>query len=163
MGFYLNKVCVVTHLATNINNRCVLMSLICVKSKLCLQGHVKCVATVCQRYTSQRVSSDLKSNHARIAKQRIQLQFNSSIKLPKKKSWSSTAVLEALESTVGSGTIPPHNYAGSPHYFGGSPPDRKILLAAHEKGVQAADYVIKNHPQYFVHDFDADNINTWLP
>ena len=41
---------------------------------------------------------------------------------------SSTAVLEALENTVGSETIPPHDYAGSPHYFGGSPIDRKNLL-----------------------------------
>ncbi|KAI4818685.1 hypothetical protein KUCAC02_003987 [Chaenocephalus aceratus] len=81
------------------------------------------------------------------------------IVIPRKKTWSKEAVLEALSSTVGRDpTAYPYNFQDDPFLSPRTVNEFKLYSLSKESGRSAAKFFINNNPKYFTTDFAEPHI-----
>ncbi|XP_035505305.1 pentatricopeptide repeat domain-containing protein 3, mitochondrial [Scophthalmus maximus] len=86
------------------------------------------------------------------------------IVIPRKKTWSKEAVLEALASTVSSNpTAYKYQFQDDPYLSPRSSTEFSLFLFAHESGRSAAKYFINNNPKFFTKDFAEPHIPCLMP
>uniref|UniRef100_A0A665T929 Small ribosomal subunit protein mS39 n=1 Tax=Echeneis naucrates TaxID=173247 RepID=A0A665T929_ECHNA len=87
-----------------------------------------------------------------------------SIVIPRKKTWSKEAVLEALASTVGRDTTAyPYQFQDDPYLSPRTPNEFKLYYLSKESGRSAAKYFINNNPKFFTKDFAGPHIPCLMP
>jgi len=112
--------------------------------------------------TTHRCITNVATNNVEFDPQKmIKKQLACGVKINKKKSWSSTAVLEALEGTIGSSPTPGYEMISSPHFHISN--QRKNNIKYKKSGIEAANYAIANITDSFKHSWDSgENIEIWL-
>uniref|UniRef100_A0A3P8WXT6 Small ribosomal subunit protein mS39 n=1 Tax=Cynoglossus semilaevis TaxID=244447 RepID=A0A3P8WXT6_CYNSE len=91
-------------------------------------------------------------------------ESDENIILPRKKTWSQVAVLEALSSTVGRDpTMYNYRFQDDPFLSPRSFPESKLFSKAQESGKAAAKYFIDSHPKFFTKDFAEPHIPCLMP
>ncbi|KAK5865224.1 hypothetical protein PBY51_016405 [Eleginops maclovinus] len=86
------------------------------------------------------------------------------IVIPRKKTWSKEAVLEALSSTVGRDpTAYPYNFQDDPFLSPRTMNEFKMYSLSQESGKSAAKFFINNNPKYFTRDFAEPHIPCLMP
>ncbi|KAL3045277.1 hypothetical protein OYC64_013523 [Pagothenia borchgrevinki] len=86
------------------------------------------------------------------------------IVIPRKKTWSKEAVLEALSSTVGRDpTAYPYNFQDDPFLSPRTVNEFKLCSLSKESGKSAAKFFINNNPKYFTTDFAEPHIPCLMP
>ncbi|XP_034078692.1 pentatricopeptide repeat domain-containing protein 3, mitochondrial-like, partial [Gymnodraco acuticeps] len=86
------------------------------------------------------------------------------IVIPRKKTWSKEAVLEALSSTVGRDpTAYPYNFQDDPFLSPRTVNEFKLYSLSKESGRSAAKFFINNNPKYFTTDFAEPHIPCLMP
>ncbi|KAK1887482.1 Pentatricopeptide repeat domain containing protein 3 mitochondrial [Dissostichus eleginoides] len=86
------------------------------------------------------------------------------IVIPRKKTWSKEAVLEALSSTVGRDpTAYPYNFQDDPFLSPRTVNEFKLYSLSKESGTSAAKFFINNNPKYFTTDFAEPHIPCLMP
>ncbi|XP_035525803.1 pentatricopeptide repeat domain-containing protein 3, mitochondrial [Morone saxatilis] len=86
------------------------------------------------------------------------------IVIPRKKTWSKEAVLEALASTVSRDpTAYPYQFQDDPYLYPRTSSEFRINSLAQESGRSAAKYFINTHPKFFTKDFAEPHIPCLMP
>ncbi|MEQ2225447.1 hypothetical protein ILYODFUR_017515 [Ilyodon furcidens] len=86
------------------------------------------------------------------------------IVIPRKKSWSSEAVLEALASTVHRDpTAYPYQFQDDPYLSPRTSTEFKLFSLSQESGRAAAKYFVNNNPKFFTKDFAEPHIPCLMP
>ncbi|XP_075904319.1 small ribosomal subunit protein mS39 [Nelusetta ayraudi] len=86
------------------------------------------------------------------------------IVIPRKKTWSKEAVLEALASTVSQDpTAYPYQFQDDPYLTPRTLPEFKLYSLSIESGRSAAKYFIDNNPKFFAKDFAEPHIPCLMP
>ncbi|KAM4586071.1 small ribosomal subunit protein mS39 [Fundulus diaphanus] len=86
------------------------------------------------------------------------------IVIPRKKSWSSEAVLEALASTVHRDpTAYPYQFQDDSYLSPRTSAEFKIYSLSQESGRAAAKYFVNNNPKFFTKDFAEPHIPCLMP
>ncbi|XP_069571831.1 small ribosomal subunit protein mS39 [Brachyistius frenatus] len=87
-----------------------------------------------------------------------------SVVVPRKKTWSSEAVLEALASTVSRDpTAFPHQFQDDPFLSPRTFTEFKLFSLSQESGRSAAKYFVNNNPKFFTKDFAEPHIPCLMP
>ncbi|XP_037531339.1 pentatricopeptide repeat domain-containing protein 3, mitochondrial [Nematolebias whitei] len=87
-----------------------------------------------------------------------------SVIIPKKKTWSKEAVLEALASTVNRDpTVYPYQFQDDAFLSPRTPLEFRLFSLSQESGRSAAKYFIKNNPQLFTNDIAEPHIPCLMP
>uniref|UniRef100_A0AAQ5YD77 Small ribosomal subunit protein mS39 n=2 Tax=Amphiprion ocellaris TaxID=80972 RepID=A0AAQ5YD77_AMPOC len=87
-----------------------------------------------------------------------------SIVIPRKKTWSKEAVLEALASTVGRDpTAYSYQFQDDPYLSPRSAVEFKLYSLSQESGRSAAKYFINSNPKFFTKDFAEPHIPCLMP
>ncbi|XP_076596000.1 small ribosomal subunit protein mS39 isoform X1 [Chaetodon auriga] len=86
------------------------------------------------------------------------------IVIPRKKTWSKEAVLEALASTVGRDyTAYPYLFQDDPYLSPKNSSEFKLYSLSHESGRSAAKYFVDSNPKFFTQDFAEPHIPCLMP
>ncbi|XP_054453669.1 pentatricopeptide repeat domain-containing protein 3, mitochondrial [Anoplopoma fimbria] len=86
------------------------------------------------------------------------------IVIPRKKTWSKEAVLEALASTVSRDpTAHPYLFQDDPYLSPRTNPEFKLYSLSQESGRSAAKYFVNNNPKFFTKDFAEPHIPCLMP
>nr|XP_033488912.1 pentatricopeptide repeat domain-containing protein 3, mitochondrial [Epinephelus lanceolatus] len=86
------------------------------------------------------------------------------IVIPRKKTWSKEAVLEALASTVGRDpTAYPYEYQDDPYLAPRTTAEFKLFSLSQEAGRSAAKYFVNSNPKFFTKDFAEPHIPCLMP
>nr|XP_020451103.1 pentatricopeptide repeat domain-containing protein 3, mitochondrial [Monopterus albus] len=90
--------------------------------------------------------------------------FAETIVIPRKKTWSKEAVLEALASTVSRDpTSRPYQLQDDSYLSPRTPNEFKMYSLSQESGRAAAKYFINNNPKFFTKDFAEPHIPCLMP
>uniref|UniRef100_A0A8C5N6A3 Small ribosomal subunit protein mS39 n=1 Tax=Gouania willdenowi TaxID=441366 RepID=A0A8C5N6A3_GOUWI len=94
----------------------------------------------------------------------VSLFAEQEIIIPKKKTWSKVAVLEALASTVNRDpTAYPYQFQDDPYLSPRNNMEFKLFSLSQESGRAAAKYFVNNHPKFFTKDFAEPHIPCLMP
>ncbi|XP_073677039.1 small ribosomal subunit protein mS39 [Garra rufa] len=86
------------------------------------------------------------------------------IVIPRKKTWSKEAVLQALASTVnGDPTASDYRFQDDPYLTPKSSSEFKLISLSQESGKNAAKYFINTYPKYFQKDYAHPHIPCLMP
>uniref|UniRef100_UPI003AAADF85 small ribosomal subunit protein mS39 n=1 Tax=Centroberyx gerrardi TaxID=166262 RepID=UPI003AAADF85 len=86
------------------------------------------------------------------------------IVIPRKKTWSKEAVLEALASTVnGDPTAYHYQFQDDPYLSPRTSAEFKLYSLSQESGRSAAQYFVNNNPKFFTKDFAEPHIPCLMP
>ncbi|XP_042274042.1 pentatricopeptide repeat domain-containing protein 3, mitochondrial [Thunnus maccoyii] len=86
------------------------------------------------------------------------------IVIPRKKTWSKEAVLEALASTVSRDpTAYPYQFQDDPYLSPRTSAEFKLYSLSQESGRSAAKYFVNNNPRFFTKDFAEPHIPCLMP
>ncbi|XP_061582407.1 small ribosomal subunit protein mS39 [Cololabis saira] len=86
------------------------------------------------------------------------------IVIPKKKTWSGVAVLEALASTVSRDpTAYPYQFQDDPFLSPRTSSEFKLFSLSQESGRAAARYFVNSNPKFFTKDFAEPHIPCLMP
>ncbi|KAK2849532.1 hypothetical protein Q5P01_009366 [Channa striata] len=86
------------------------------------------------------------------------------IVIPRKKTWSKEAVLEALASTVSRDpTAYPYQFQDDPYLSPRTSAEFKMYSLSQESGKSAAKYFVNNNPKFFTKDFAEPHIPCLMP
>ncbi|XP_028271641.1 small ribosomal subunit protein mS39 [Parambassis ranga] len=84
--------------------------------------------------------------------------------IPRKKSWSKEAVLEALATTISrDATAYPYHFQDDPYLYPRNSFQIKMFSLSQESGRAAAKYFINNNPKFFTKDFAEPHIPCLMP
>nr|XP_004563659.2 pentatricopeptide repeat domain-containing protein 3, mitochondrial [Maylandia zebra] len=87
-----------------------------------------------------------------------------SVVIPRKKTWSREAVLEALASTVSRDpTAYPYQFQDDPYLSPRTSTEFKLFSLSQESGRSAAKYIVNNNPKLFTKDFAEPHIPCLMP
>uniref|UniRef100_A0A3Q1FGI5 Small ribosomal subunit protein mS39 n=1 Tax=Acanthochromis polyacanthus TaxID=80966 RepID=A0A3Q1FGI5_9TELE len=87
-----------------------------------------------------------------------------SIVIPRKKTWSKEAVLEALASTVGrDSTAYSYQFQDDPYLSPRTAVEFKLYSLSQESGRSAAKYFVNSNPKFFTKDFAEPHIPCLMP
>uniref|UniRef100_A0A668UU78 Small ribosomal subunit protein mS39 n=1 Tax=Oreochromis aureus TaxID=47969 RepID=A0A668UU78_OREAU len=87
-----------------------------------------------------------------------------SVIIPRKKTWSKEAVLEALASTVSRDpTAYPYQFQDDPYLSPRTSTEFKLFSLSQESGRSAAKFIINNNPKLFTKDFAEPHIPCLMP
>ncbi|KAF6730965.1 Pentatricopeptide repeat domain-containing protein 3, mitochondrial [Oryzias melastigma] len=87
-----------------------------------------------------------------------------SIVIPRKKTWSKTAVLEALASTVKRDpTAHPYQFQDDPYLAPRTSAEFRLFSLSQESGRSAAKFFVNNNPKFFTKDFAEPHIPCLMP
>ncbi|XP_030595144.1 small ribosomal subunit protein mS39 isoform X2 [Archocentrus centrarchus] len=87
-----------------------------------------------------------------------------SIVIPRKKTWSKEAVLEALASTVSRDpTAYPYQFQDDPYLSPRTSAEFRLFSLSQESGRSAAKYIVNNNPRLFTKDFAEPHIPCLMP
>ncbi|KAF7651593.1 hypothetical protein LDENG_00108850 [Lucifuga dentata] len=87
-----------------------------------------------------------------------------SVVIPRKKTWSKEAVLEALASTVSRDmTAYPYQFQDDPYLSPRTSAEFKLYSLSQESGRSAAKFFVNNHPKFFTKDFAEPHIPCLMP
>lgn len=93
-----------------------------------------------------------------------QKESSEAVVVPKKKAWSSEAVLEALASTVGKdSTAYPYQFQDDPYLSPKTSSEFKLYALSQESGSAAAKYFVNQNPKFFTKDFAEPHIPCLMP
>uniref|UniRef100_A0A8C7GTC3 Small ribosomal subunit protein mS39 n=1 Tax=Oncorhynchus kisutch TaxID=8019 RepID=A0A8C7GTC3_ONCKI len=86
------------------------------------------------------------------------------IVIPKKKTWSKWAVLQALASTVNRDPTAPHYmFQDDPYLTPRTSPEFKLYSLSQESGRMAANHIVNKNPKFFQKDFAEPHIPCLMP
>ncbi|XP_074503843.1 small ribosomal subunit protein mS39 [Sebastes fasciatus] len=86
------------------------------------------------------------------------------IVIPRKKTWSKEAVLEALGSTVSRDpTAYPYQFQDDPYLSPRTSSEFKLYSLSQESGKSAAKYFVNSNPKFFTKDFAEPHIPCLMP
>ncbi|XP_074529782.1 small ribosomal subunit protein mS39 [Halichoeres trimaculatus] len=86
------------------------------------------------------------------------------IVIPKKKTWSKEAVLEALAATVSKDpTAYDYQFHDDPYLYPRTSPEFRLFSLSQESGRFAAKYFVNNNPKFFMNDFAEPHIPCLMP
>ncbi|XP_070769420.1 small ribosomal subunit protein mS39 [Enoplosus armatus] len=86
------------------------------------------------------------------------------IVIPRKKTWSKEAVLEALASTVSRDTTAyPYEFQDDPYLSPRTSTEFKLYSLSQESGRTAAKYFVNSNPKFFTKDFAEPHIPCLMP
>ncbi|KAM3613089.1 uncharacterized protein V6R79_019990 [Siganus canaliculatus] len=86
------------------------------------------------------------------------------IVIPRKKTWSKEAVLEALASTVSRDpTAYPYQFQDDPYLSPRTSAEFKLFSLSQESGRAAAKYFVNSNPKFFTKDFAEPHIPCLMP
>ncbi|KAJ3587390.1 hypothetical protein NHX12_010988 [Muraenolepis orangiensis] len=95
---------------------------------------------------------------------RIQNDSSEDIVIPRKKTWSKEAVLQALASTANrDSTAYNYQFQDDPYLSPKSSAESKLYSMSQESGRAAAKYFVDNFPKYFTKDFAEPHIPCLMP
>ncbi|TNN66014.1 Pentatricopeptide repeat domain-containing protein 3, mitochondrial [Liparis tanakae] len=84
--------------------------------------------------------------------------------IPRKKTWSKEAVLEALASTVGRDpTAHPYHFQDDPYLSPRTSSEFRLYSLSLESGKSAAKYFVNSNPKFFTTDFAEPHIPCLMP
>ncbi|KAK9517581.1 hypothetical protein VZT92_022940 [Zoarces viviparus] len=84
--------------------------------------------------------------------------------IPRKKTWSKEAVLEALASTVGRDpTAHPYYFQDDPYLSPRTSSEFRLYSLSQESGRSAAKYFVDSNPKFFTKDFAEPHIPCLMP
>ncbi|KAM9412894.1 small ribosomal subunit protein mS39 [Salvelinus alpinus] len=114
--------------------------------QFCLRRNFGWSAVVCQ----QNASTERESAEA--------------IVIPKKKTWSKWAVLQALASTVNRDPTAPHYmFQDDPYLTPRTSAEFKLYSLSQESGRMAANHIVNKNPKFFQKDFAEPHIPCLMP
>ncbi|KAM8732557.1 small ribosomal subunit protein mS39 [Acanthopagrus schlegelii] len=91
-------------------------------------------------------------------------ESSETIVVPRKKTWSKEAVLEALAATVSRDTTAyPYQFQDDPYLSPRTSVEFKLYSLSQESGRSAAKYVVNNYPKFFTKDFAEPHIPCLMP
>ncbi|XP_033829986.1 pentatricopeptide repeat domain-containing protein 3, mitochondrial [Periophthalmus magnuspinnatus] len=91
-------------------------------------------------------------------------ESSESIVIPKKKTWSKVAVLEALAATVKRDpTAYPYQFQDDPYLSPRTSSEFTLFSLSQESGQAAAKYFINSNPKFFIKDFAEPHIPFLMP
>ncbi|XP_008286335.1 small ribosomal subunit protein mS39 [Stegastes partitus] len=94
----------------------------------------------------------------------VNQELPESIVIPKKKTWSKEAVLEALSSTVGRDpTACPYMFQDDPFLTPRTSTEFRMFALSQESGRDAAKFFINSNPKFFTKDFAEPHIPCLMP
>ncbi|KAM4621416.1 small ribosomal subunit protein mS39 isoform 1-T2 [Polymixia lowei] len=94
----------------------------------------------------------------------IKKESTEAIVIPKKKTWSKEAVLEALSSTVNRDhTAYQYQFQDDPYLSPRTSAEFKLYSLSQESGRAAAKYFVDNNPKFFTKDFAEPHIPCLMP
>ncbi|XP_076025874.1 small ribosomal subunit protein mS39 [Genypterus blacodes] len=87
-----------------------------------------------------------------------------SIVIPRKKTWSKEAVLQALASIVKRDpTAYPYQFQDDPYLYPRTSTELRLFSVSQESGRAAAKYFVNSHPKFFTKDFAEPHIPCLMP
>ncbi|XP_073342712.1 small ribosomal subunit protein mS39 [Pagrus major] len=91
-------------------------------------------------------------------------ELSETIVIPRKKTWSKEAVLEALAATVSRDTTAyPYQFQDDPYLSPRTSAEFKLCSLSQESGRSAAKYFINSNPKFFTKDFAEPHIPCLMP
>ncbi|KAL0973945.1 hypothetical protein UPYG_G00213280 [Umbra pygmaea] len=98
------------------------------------------------------------------ASARIAKECAEGIIIPKKKTWSKEAVLQALASTVNRDPTAPHYmFQDDPYLIPRTSAEFKLYSLSQESGRMAAKHIVNTNPKFFQKDFAEPHIPCLMP